>query len=223
MLMRCNLLCATQVVDAVERYKWNAAMLGELFDGTPVDEAPPIAMEFASVPKLAHAATPAPGEAAAQQAQQAQQPAVAAGPWPALLGAPGGAEQDPGLGVLGADPGVEAHAAAGDGTEGQRLLAAAVRRLGGMDALRTAADVAGAALPAPPADPRARQLWQQQQWLQGMSEPKRQRLADVALHIQRGEVAGGFNRACGAAPVPLPPNFDAAQLLQHPGRTVYRL
>ncbi|GAB4813820.1 hypothetical protein N2152v2_000866 [Parachlorella kessleri] len=113
------------------------------------------------------------------------------------------------------------------GTLGQHLLAQAARRWGGPEGLRGA--VAAAETPGLPAEPpagdaRGRQLWQQQQWLQGMSEAKRQRLADVAFRMQQAEMGGVFNRACGATQVALPPEFDAAQvLLGQPDRTAYQL
>lgn len=229
------------------RYKWNAATLGELFDGVPVDQAGPIAQESGGVMPLLQ-----PSEASAAAGDKPPPPAL--GPRPDAGGSPltllspfmrqrqleeggegaaaageeggggGTAAQPPGPGAI-PHPAAARPAPVACGTEGQHALAAAVRRLGGLEALRSAAaaPAPAAGLGPPPANSRGRQMWQQQQWLAGMSEAKRQRLADVALHVQKVEVGGVFNRACGAGPVQLPAGFDANELLQQPGRTAYRL
>ena len=168
----CRAAPAVQVVEAVERYKWNAQMLGELFDGIPVDEAGPIAQEAVSLSKLL--APAAPAEAGGGTAAPAEDAAAALRATPFESGSGGG-------GTNGAAPPPAAPLA---GTDGQHALAAAVRRLGGVGAVRAAAAAPAAPGPPPSSDARARQLWQQQQWLQGMSDAKRQRLADVALHVQ---------------------------------------
>ena len=163
-LGRCLSWRYNQGRDAILRYKWNAAMLAELFDGTPADSAAPLDRwappgEVTAAVALgigaAGAAPLAPADATAEPASSggggkeggegdraAGQPPPAAGAAAAAAAAAGG----------GARP--EALPADVPGTLGQRLLARAVLRMGGVDSMRSMASMAAATEEVPEEVPR---------------------------------------------------------------------